>query len=234
MRPGDPNLDMLEIMARKLGPLTERLVFVGGCTTGLFITDLLLPQIRVTRDVDVITEASSRLDYHQMEDELRRLGFTPDLRPEAPICRWCIGDMILDLMPTDESILGFANGWYPDALTNAVHCTLPSGQIIRTLTPAHFLGTKFEAFHGRGGGDYWASHDMEDIVCIIDGRAELITEVASCPDNLRQYLQAEFTALHDDPIFAEAVSGFLPGDAVSQTRGPRILQRIAALAGKKA
>lgn len=233
MRPGDPNLDMLEIMARKLGPLTERLVFVGGCTTGLFITDPLLPQIRVTRDVDVITEASSRLDYHQMEDELRRLGFSPDLRPEAPICRWCIGDMILDLMPTDESILGFANRWYPDALTNAVHCTLPSGQIIRTLTPAHFLGTKFEAFHGRGGSDYWASHDMEDIVCIIDGRAELITEVASCPDDLRSYLQAEFTALRDDPIFGEAVSGFLPGDTVSQTRGPRILQRIAVLAGKE-
>lgn len=234
MRPGDPNLDMLEIMARKLGPLTERLVFVGGCTTGLFITDPLLPQIRVTRDVDVITEASSRLDYHQMEDELRRLGFSPDLRPEAPICRWCIGDMILDLMPTDESILGFANRWYPDALSNAIHCTLPSGQIIRTLTPAHFLGTKFEAFHGRGGDDYWASHDMEDIVCIIDGRAELVAEVASCPDDLRLYLHAEFTALRADLIFAEAVSGFLPGDAVSQTRGPRILQRIAALAGESA
>lgn len=234
MKPGDPNLDMLEIMARKLGRLTERLVFVGGGTTGLFITDPLLPQIRVTRDVDVITEASSRLDYHQMEDELRLLGFSPDIRPEAPICRWCIGDMILDLMPTDESILGFANRWYPNALTSAIHCTLPSGQIIRTLTPAHFLATKFEAFHGRGGNDYWASHDMEDIVCIIDGRAELIAEVASSPDDVRQYLQAEFTVLRDDPMFAEAVSGFLPGDAISQTRGPRILQRIAALAGEVA
>ncbi len=111
---------------------------------------------------------------------------------------------------------------------------MPSGQIIRTLTPAHFLGTKFEAFHGRGGNDYWASHDMEDIVCIIDGRAELIAEVASSPDDLRQYLQAEFTALRDDPMFAEAVSGFLPGDAVGQTRGPRILQRIAALASEAA
>ena len=205
---------------------------MGGSTTGLFITDPLLPQIRVTRDVDVITEARSRLDYHQMENELRLLGFSPDLRPEAPICRWCIGDMILDLMPTDESILGFANRWYPDALTKAIKCPLPSGQIIRTLTPAHFLGTKFEAFHGRGGDDYWASHDMEDIVCVIDGRAEIITEVASSTDDLRQYLQAECTALRDDQMFAEAVSGFLPGDAVSQTRGPRILQRIAALAGK--
>lgn len=58
MRPGDPNLDMLELMAAKLGQLTEQLVFVGGSTTGLFITDPLLPPVRVTRDVNVITEAS--------------------------------------------------------------------------------------------------------------------------------------------------------------------------------
>lgn len=233
MRPGDPNLDMLEIMARKLGQLTERLVFVGGSTTGLFITDPLVPQIRVTRDVDVITEASSRLDYHRLEEALRELGFSPDIRPAAPICRWCIGDMILDLMPTDESILGFANRWYPDALLNATRCRLPSGQIIRTLTPAHFLGTKFEAYHGRGQGDYWATHDMEDIVCVIDGRAEIIGEVAAAPAELRQYLQTAFATLHSDPLFAEAVSGFLPGDAISQTRAPRILQRVAALAEKR-
>ena len=40
MRPGDPNLAMLEAMAHHLGDLTEQLVFVGGCTTGLFVTAL--------------------------------------------------------------------------------------------------------------------------------------------------------------------------------------------------
>lgn len=231
MRPGDPNIDMLELMAAKLGELAEQLVFVGGCTTGLFITDPLLPPVRVTRDVDVITEASSRQDYHQLEERLRALGFSPDMRPEAPICRWRIGDLILDLMPTDESILGFTNRWYPDALSKAGTTRLPSGRIIRTLTPSHFLATKLEAFHGRGNGDYWASHDMEDIVCVIDGRAEIVAEVAASNPALFQYLEAEFAALYADPMFAEAVSGFLPGDAISQTRAPRILLRIAALAG---
>ena len=234
MKPGDPNLEMLEVMAHKLSHLTERLVFVGGSTTGLFITDPLLPPVRATRDVDVITEASSQLDYHQQEEALRQLGFAPDMRPDAPICRWTIGDLILDLMPADETILGFANRWYPDALASATNCRLPSGQLIRTLTPALFLATKFEAFHGRGQGDYWASHDMEDIVCVIDGRAEIVAEVAACPTSLRDYLQAEFATLQADPMFAEAVSGFLPGDAISQTRAPRILQRITALAGQAA
>lgn len=232
MRPGDPNLEMLELMAQKLGHLTERLIFVGGSTTGLFISDPLLPPVRVTRDVDVITEASSRLDYYQLEEALRKLGFSPDMRPDAPICRWRIADQILDLMPTDGTILGFANRWYPDALTSASNYRLPSGQLIRTLTPALFLATKFEAFHGRGQGDYWTSHDMEDIVCVIDGRVEIVAEVAACPSALRDYLQTEFANLHADPMFAEAVSGFLPGDAISQARTPRILQRIAALAGQ--
>ena len=56
------------------------------------------------------------------------------MRPEAPICRWRIGDLILDLMPTDEAILGFANRWYPDALAKATTTRLSSGRIIRTLT----------------------------------------------------------------------------------------------------
>ena len=191
----------------------------------------LLPPVRVTRDVDVITEAGSRQDYHQLEESLRTLGFSPDMRPEAPICRWQIGDLILDLMPTDETILGFANRWYPDAFTQAATMHLPSGRIIRALNSAHFLATKLEAFHGRGKDDYWASHDMEDIVCVIDGRAEIVAEVAASNETLRHYLQAEFATLHADPMFAEAVSGFLPGDAMSQTRAPRILRRIASLAG---
>ena len=173
MRPGDPNIPMLELMASRLGPLLEQLVFVGGCTTGLFVTDPLIPPVRVTRDVDVITEASSRHDYHLQEEKLRQLGFTPDQSPEAPICRWRIGELLLDLMPTDPAILGFANRWYGDALKQAIPVALPSGQIIRTLTPPHFLATKLEAFHGRGKGDYWGSHDMEDIVCLIDGRREI-------------------------------------------------------------
>jgi hypothetical protein len=230
MRPGDPNIPMLELMGAQLGPLLDQLVFVGGCTTGLFVTDPLIPPVRITRDVDVITEARSRHDYHLQEDKLRQLGFTPDQSPDAPICRWRIGELLLDLMPTDPAILGFANRWYPDALKQACPVALPSGLIIRAPTPPHFLATKLEAFHGRGKGDYWASHDMEDIVCLIDGRSEILAEVAACDDELRGYLRREFAQLHADRMFAEAIAGFLPGDLISQARAPRIRQRVAALA----
>ena len=34
-----PNLELLEIACAKLDPLLPELVFVGGCATGLLVTD---------------------------------------------------------------------------------------------------------------------------------------------------------------------------------------------------
>lgn len=42
------NLAMLEFVARKLGDLKNELVFLGGCTTALFVTDPVVPDIRTT------------------------------------------------------------------------------------------------------------------------------------------------------------------------------------------
>jgi hypothetical protein len=36
--------------------------------------------------------------------------------------------------------------------------------VVRLLAPALFIATKLDAFHGRGGGDIVASHDLEDII----------------------------------------------------------------------
>lgn len=59
----DPNIAMLELAARGLGPLTDDVVFLGGCATGLLITDPAVPPTRETKDVDVIVEISTRQDY---------------------------------------------------------------------------------------------------------------------------------------------------------------------------
>jgi hypothetical protein len=44
----DPNLALLETTAVKLKPLLSELVFVGGCATGLLITDPGAAEIRKT------------------------------------------------------------------------------------------------------------------------------------------------------------------------------------------
>lgn len=105
----NPNLDILMRAVERLGELADDLVFLGGCATGLLITDPAAPPIRVTRDVDAIVHVLTLTDYHQLEQRLRLKGFREDSSDDAPICRWTDGDVILDVMPTDARILGFGN-----------------------------------------------------------------------------------------------------------------------------
>ena len=70
----DINIGMIAAVARHLGELRDKVVFVGGCATGLFITDPAVPEVRATQDVDVIVEVASRLDYCRLEEELRQRG----------------------------------------------------------------------------------------------------------------------------------------------------------------
>jgi hypothetical protein len=100
------NLRMLEFVASKLGDIRNDVVFLGGCTTGLFISDLLVPDVRYTLDVDCIVDVISRNQYYQLEKQLTKQGFKKSLTEDV-ICRWFYDDVILDVMPTDETILGF-------------------------------------------------------------------------------------------------------------------------------
>jgi hypothetical protein len=103
------NIDpRLTSAATKLEPLLDRIVFVGGCVTGLLLTDPAAAPVRPTLDVDAIVAISSYAEFTRLENHMRYLGFHDSHAEGAPICRWISGDLILDLMPTDASILGFA------------------------------------------------------------------------------------------------------------------------------
>jgi hypothetical protein len=52
-----PNIELLTQIAKRLGPLLQEVVFVGGCTTGLFLTDEAAGEVRPTFDVDAIAES---------------------------------------------------------------------------------------------------------------------------------------------------------------------------------
>jgi hypothetical protein len=230
MNLADPNLPLLESVARALGPLCDRFVFVGGCATGLLVTDSAASPVRATRDVDVVVEVASLAGYHALECQLEQSGFQHDRSPDAPVCRWRVGACILDVMPTDEAVLGFGNRWYAVAVRTAESMRLPSGRSIRLIAPPVFLATKLEAFHGRGGGDFLASHDLEDIAVVVDGRPELANEVAACEIALRTYLASEIGSLLRNAAFLEALPGHLPGDEASQARLPIIRERLRRLA----
>jgi hypothetical protein len=50
-----------------------------------------------------------------------------------------------------------------------------AGSDVHLITAVNFVATKLEAFHGRGANDVTLSHDLEDIVAVIDGRSEIVT-----------------------------------------------------------
>lgn len=134
-------------------------------------------------------------------------------------------------MPLDEKILGFSNRWYVAAFESAETLVLESSIRIRRITAPLFLATKLEAFKGRGGGDYLASRDMEDLLTVIDGRPELSDEVRSQPRDLRAYLARECKALLRDPRFFDALPGHLLPDSASQSRIPLLLRVLEGLSG---
>lgn len=227
----DPNLIMLDRVAQHLGAdLCENMVFVGGAAAGLLITDFALPPIRRTDDVDVVTPAEALQDFHKLEDQLRKRGFTPDMRQEAPVCRWQIDNITMDLMPSKEEILGFTNRWYVMSVSTAQWHELPSGARIKVIRTPEFIATKLEAFWGRGRSDFLLSHDMGDIISVIDGRDTLTLECQESLRPLRQYLSLQFQALMKKTAFMDALPGHLPPDPASQDRLPILIESLENLA----
>ena len=231
MNPNDPNVAMLEVVAEALGDeLREETVFVGGAAAGLMITDPAMPAIRPTEDVDLIFQAVALVEYHRFEERLRARGFAQDHSPGAPICRWHIGAVTVDAMPTIDDVLGFSNRWYPVAIETATHVDLPSGRRILLITAPAFLATKLEAFDGRGNRDFLFSHDLGDLLAVVDGRDALVNECMQAPPELRAYLRERLAALLATPAFVEALAGHLPGDAASQERLPEMQARLRQIA----
>lgn len=225
----DPNRAILSLVAHALGDLCEKLVFVGGCATGLLQTSTRAQVVRMTEDVDLVAKVVTAQEYHAMESLLAAKGFTHDLSADAPICRWRYQGIEVDLMPSGPGVLGFHNRWYPLAMETAEPIMLEEDFTIRLITAPVFIGTKLEAFKGRGNNDFLLSHDLEDIVSVVDGRAQLLEEMQTVPAELRQYLAAEFRALLSDANFREALAGHLPGDSGSQQRLPDLIARFTRI-----
>ena len=164
-----------------------------------------------------------------MADRLRSAGFKEDTTEDAPVCRWVVDGIAVDLMPPIERVLGFTNRWYRDAFTHSMQRKV-DGVEIRVVTAPYFVATKIVAFHDRGKLEFRSSRDIEDIITVVDGRAELAEEVASSLPDLRRFIATEIKGLLQTPRFVEAVAGHLSPDAANQARVGIVLARLEVLA----
>ena len=223
------NLPRLMAVGHALGPLRERVVFVGGAVVNLYSTTPAgTPEPRVTEDVDCIVEVAPRTAFYQLEDELRTLGFVNDVASSV-ICRWTYQGLTVDIMPTDPTILGFGNPWYAAGFTEAMPYRLPDNSTIRVLSPVFFLCTKLVALRDRGWGELRVSQDLEDIVHLVDNRRELRAELTQADASVQVYVRQQLQELLAHPAFAEALSWTVPYGA-DYTYQAAVHQRLRELA----
>ena len=205
------NIEMIRKVAVGLGDLKDSVVFIGGAVTELYANDPASTEIRPTLDVDCVIELASRGSFYHMEDSLRSKGFKNDTTPGAPICRWIYKDVIVDIMPDDEDILGFSNRWYKAGVKNRIEKEIDNNLKIFIFQVNYYLATKLEATFHRGMADLRTSQDFEDVVFIMNNDHTLLDNIKECHDNeLKQYLKNSMKKLLDLRYINEAVECCLP------------------------
>ena len=204
--------EMLVMVAQALGEdLLKEVVFLGGCTTGLLLTDKVSKEaVRYTDDVDLITHVIGYPGWINFQTQIKARGFKESMEDDIA-CRMRLNDLIVDFMPDDEDILGFSNRWYTAALANATNHKLTGDITIQLISPEFFVATKLEAYKGRGNNDPLQSNDIEDILIVFDGRIELVDEIKQAPQELQNYISEEFTNLLKNPNFEYAVQSTAQG-----------------------
>jgi hypothetical protein len=205
--------------------------FVGGIVAGLLVTDPAAPPARLTADIDIFANVATYADAVQLADQLRDLGFREDSSEGAPMCRWLMSGIKVDVM-SSEPVPGMpSNRWYVGAAAAAQTIAITDELSVRVITAPYFIATKLDAFDDGRRGDLSSSHDIEDIIAVVDGRATIEAEVRAAPASVAAFLRDRIRSLLADPDFIDAVAGHLPGDSASQARLPLVLARLRAIAG---
>ena len=205
--------------AAALGDLVERVVFLGGATVPLWLTEAGGRAPRATYDVDVVVEVASISAYATFQRALRDRDFHEDIE-SGVICRWQHKhrDLILDAVPVEQRLAGFTGRWLKDAAANGEEVEIAPGASIRAVPAPWLLVTKLEAFTSRGDHDCLGSRDFEDVVLLLDGRPELAAEVLRLPQDARAYVGQVLRDLSREPTFDYGLEGALGPDGFVRAR----------------
>jgi predicted nucleotidyltransferase len=200
------NINRIKAVSKALGSLKDEVVFVGGATVSLY-ADREAQEVRETLDVDIVVQIYSRLDYAKLEEKLRQLGFSNDTTASF-LGRFKYDDLIVDVMPISETILGFSNKWYKEGFETAIEYTIDKNYRIKIFDTPYFLASKIEAFKNRGKneqGEYdgRTSNDFHDIIFVLEFRSLVWEELKASESSVRTYLKKEFTRLLTIPYIEE-------------------------------
>ena len=202
--------------------------FLGGSVLSLLVNDPAADTIRVTMDVDIIADVRTRADFHKEERELEARGFKHDTSEGAPVCRWVLDDIVVDVLPIREEVLGWNSPWFEEALHAAKEIEI-EGHAVKVITAPFFVALKLEAFEERGKRDFVGSTDFEDIICLFNGRQTLVDEILSEPTVCRGITE-KFAHYMKMPDIEDAVMGFVQTESNPSRRYADIMAAFSRLA----
>lgn len=182
------NIAVVAEVAAALETIEEQIVFVGGAVVSLYTDDPAADEIRPTQDVDMTINVINLGHWVALQEKLSNLGFHPDPHGHA-ICSYKYKDIPVDIMSAKDGPLGPANRWYKIGFQN-LWTVNAKEQKVKILSAPCFLATKFEAFANRGD-DYRTSHDIEDIVYVLDNRTTIVEEIINDETVIKDFLVAE-------------------------------------------
>ena len=201
------NRNVIKTVAKGLGELNQRVVYVGGAVVSIYINDPAADDVRPTKDIDISLEIASLTELEEIRQELRNKGFSQTAEEDV-ICRFRYRDIKVDVMSTREIGWAPANIWFEEGFKFKEPVNIDE-QKIYTLPLPYFLASKFTAYHNRGEKDPRTSHDFEDIIYIIDNQTELVEILNNSQGKVLEFLKAEFKAIITDPRMREAMLGNL-------------------------
>tara|TARA_B110000211_G_C13941134_1_gene491720 strand:- start:54 stop:743 length:690 start_codon:yes stop_codon:yes gene_type:complete len=205
----DTQINKLAIqkVARALGDLNEKVVYVGGAIVSLYIDDLSAEDVRPTKDVDITLQIASVQALENLREKLNNKGFKQSSEDDV-VCRFRFEDVKVDVMSTKPVGWAPANKWFDLGFDKAKTYSI-DGIEIRILSLPYFLATKFSAFNDRGGNDARYSHDFEDIVYLLNYIKNLAFQLEGIAPELKSFLIQEFEKVLSDQVKQEAILGNL-------------------------
>lgn len=201
------NLEVIRKIAVALGAMNEQVVYVGGATVSLHINDPAADDVRPTKDLDISLAIASLGELEVIRKQLIRKGFKQSPEDDI-ICRFRYEDIKVDVMSTKAVGWAPANPWFASGFAQKEIIEIED-QKIQILPLPYFLASKFSAFNDRGAIDPRTSHDLEDIVYVLDNRMDIVEKLAKVPDDVRSYLADQLQRILDDRVMQEAILGNL-------------------------
>lgn len=201
------NSEATKKVARALGDLNEKVVYVGGAMVSLYIDDPAAEDIRPTKDIDLTFQIASYPKLEELRLALVERGFTQSADDNVN-CRFRFEDLKIDVMATEAVGWAPSNRWIKLGFDKAIAVNL-EGIIIKVLPLPYFLATKLEAFFDRGVKDVYKSHDLEDIVYLFNFTTSIDSHILKSDTEVKEFIKESLRIFLEDKKLTSAILGCL-------------------------